>query len=90
MLIAKIKVDKRGRVQLPACFVKANDWDESGCILLKNHTHKDKVVLEYVRFDENAETLEDRIAEEGLSMRVDNTPPEQEMTINDVIQAVRP
>ena len=90
MLIAKIKVDRRGRVQLPACFVKANDWDESGCILLKNHTHKDKVVLEYVRFDENAETLEDRIAEEGLSMRVDNTPPEQEMTINDVIQAVRP
>ena len=83
MLIAKIKVDARGRVQLPACFVKANDWDESGCILLKNHTHKDKVVLEYVRFDENAETIEDR-------MRVDHTPPEQEMTINDVVQAMRP
>ena len=83
MLIAKIKVDGRGRVQLPACFVKANDWDESGCILLKNHTHKDKVVLEYVRFDENAETIEDR-------MRVDHTPPKQEVTINDIIQAVRP
>ena len=83
MLIAKIKVDGRGRVQLPACFVKATDWDESGCILLKNHTHKHKVVLEYVRFDENAETIEDR-------MRVDHTPPKQEVTINDIIQAVRP
>ena len=82
MLIAKIKVDRRGRVQLPACFVKANDWDESGCILLKNHTHKDKVVLEYVRFDGNAETLEDRI-------RVDNTPPEQEMTISEIVQSKR-
>ena len=83
MLIAKIKVDGRGRVQLPACFVKANDWDESGCILLKNHTHKDKVVLEYVRFDENAETIEDR-------MRMDHAPSKEEMTINDIIQAVRP
>ena len=82
MLIAKIKVDGRGRVQLPACFVKANDWDESGCILLKNHTHKDKVVLEYVRFDENAETLKDRI-------RVDHTPPKQEMTINEIVQSMR-
>ena len=82
MLIAKIKVDRRGRVQLPACFVKANDWDESGCILLKNHTHKDKVVLEYVRFDENAETLKDRI-------RVDHTPSKQEMTINEIVQSMR-
>ena len=82
MLIAKIKVDRRGRVLLPACFVKANGWDESGCILLKNHTHKDKVVLEYVRFDKNAETLEDRT-------RVDNTPSKQEISLNDVVQAMR-
>ena len=45
MLIAKIKIDSRGRVQLPACFVKANGWDENGMIYLKNHTHKDKVVI---------------------------------------------
>ena len=51
MLIAKIKIDSRGRVQLPACFVKANGWDENGVIYLKNHTHKDKVVLEYVKLD---------------------------------------
>ena len=34
MLIAKIKIDSRGRVQLPACFVKANGWDENGMIYL--------------------------------------------------------
>ena len=66
MLIAKIKVDARGRVQLPACFVKANDWNEGGKILLKNHTHRDKVVLEYVRFDENAETLQDKLRNEHM------------------------
>ena len=57
MLIAKIKIDNRGRVQLPACFVKANGWDESGVIMLKNHTHKDKVVLEYVKWDDETKEM---------------------------------
>ena len=87
MLIAKIKVDRRGRVQLPSCFVKANDWDESGSILLKNHTQKDKVVLEYVRLDEKSETIEDKIRDHKSA---DIPPHEQEMTINDVVQAMRP
>ena len=93
MLIAKIKVDRRGRVQLPACFVKANDWDESGCILLKNHTHKDKVVLEYVRFDGNGETRSDKLRDE-LSDQHRPMPKEidlsKEVTLNDIIEAVRP
>ena len=57
MLIAKIKIDSRGRVQLPACFVKANGWDENGMIYLKNHTHKDKVVLEYVKWDDSEKEM---------------------------------
>ena len=70
MLIAKIKIDNRGRIQLPSCFVKANGWKEDGHLLLKNHTHKDKIVLEYVKFDENAETLQDKHKGSGNGFHV--------------------
>ena len=62
MLIAKIKIDSRGRVQLPSCFVKANGWNENGEIYLKNHTHKDKVVLEYVKDNTLKEVLKDELS----------------------------
>lgn len=49
MLIAKLSIDGRGRIQLPSTFVKANDWNTNGKVLLKNHTNKSKVSLEYVK-----------------------------------------
>ncbi len=52
MLIAKLSIDNRGRIQLPSTFVKANDWNPNGKVLLKNHTNKNKVSLEYCRVKE--------------------------------------
>jgi len=57
MLIAKLSIDGRGRIQLPSTFVKANDWNANGKVLLKNHTNRNKVTLEYIKEEDLIETL---------------------------------
>jgi len=71
MLIAKLSIDGRGRIQIPSTFVRANDWTADGMVLLKNHTNSRKVTLEYVPYEPPHTPIQEEVEAEVERKRVE-------------------
>jgi len=57
MLIARVKIDSRGRVSLPRTFIDANGLNESTHIVMKNKPGcKDELVLKFITLHEDNST----------------------------------